>query len=146
MGHFFQISFGLSFSFGSESAFGAFPHPPMYAHASPSQDGFQQRGLLVTLTPWPHLLTTKELSSQEVLLDFENEKSVVSCLLSGQGPAFSPSCCAIFILKCWEWTPAIHPGRGRGGVHLSPASLGTFYIECDLVIERNIAFRPTRLC
>ena len=111
MGHFFQISFG------SESTFGASPHPPMYARASHSQDGFQRRGLWVTLTHRPPLLTAKELSSWEGLLDFENEKSVVSCLSSGQGPASSPYFPAIFILKCRERTPAIHPG---GPIYLLP--------------------------
>ena len=36
-------------------------------------------------------LTSKELSSWEGFLDFENEKYLVSYLLSGQGPASSPS-------------------------------------------------------
>jgi len=41
--------------------------------------------------------TSKELSSQEGLLDFKNEKYVVSYLLSVQGPASSLNCPAIFI-------------------------------------------------
>ena len=41
--------------------------------------------------------TSKELSSQEGLLDFKNEKYVLSYLLSAQGPASSLNCPAIFI-------------------------------------------------
>ena len=37
------------------------------------------------------LLTSKELSRWEGFLDFENEKYVVSYLLSGQGPGLSLS-------------------------------------------------------
>ena len=44
-------------------------------------------------------LTSKGLSSQEGLLDFKNEKYVVLYLLSGQGPASSLNCPAIFILE-----------------------------------------------
>ena len=45
------------------------------------------------------LLTFKKFSSWEDLLDLENEKYVVSCLLSGQGPASSLDCPTIDILE-----------------------------------------------
>ena len=45
------------------------------------------------------LLTSKELSSREGLLDFKNEKYVVSYLLSGQGPASSLNRPAVDILE-----------------------------------------------
>ena len=44
-------------------------------------------------------LTSKELSSWEGFLDFENEKYLVSYLLSGQGPASSMDCPAIDMLE-----------------------------------------------
>ena len=47
----------------------------------------------------PLLLTSKELSSWEGLLDFKNEKYVVSYLLSGQGPASSFDCHAVDMLE-----------------------------------------------
>ena len=132
MGHFFQISFG------SESTFGASPHPPMYARASHSQDGFQRRSPWLTLTHRPPLLTAKELSSWEGLLDFENEKSVVIWA----GPSLLSLFSCYFHLEVSGKDSSYSPWWA----HLSPASLGTLWIECDRGIERNAAFRPTRLC
>ena len=78
---------------GSESVFGISQGPPMCAHASLSQDRFHQKGLWVaSIAP---LLTSKELSSWEGFLDFENEKYVASYLLSGQGLASSLDCPAV---------------------------------------------------
>ena len=71
----------------------------------------------------PHF-TSKEFSSQEGLLNSENEKYEVSCLLSGKVPASSLSCppfhlgISVFIGR--EQTPSISPGSVEG--HLSPAS------------------------
>ena len=45
------------------------------------------------------LLSSKELSSQEDLLNLENEKYVVSPLLSGKGPVSSLDCPASDILE-----------------------------------------------
>ena len=50
------------------------------------------------LSNTPHL-TSKELSSQEHLLDFKNKKYVAFYLLSGQGPASSLNCPAINTLE-----------------------------------------------
>jgi len=54
------------------------------------------------------LLTSKVLSSWEGLLDFKNEEYVVSCLLSGQGPASSFNCPAV---RGSTLTETAHPGQ-----------------------------------
>ena len=88
MGHFFWISFTDHFDLpGSESIFGKSQKLPTCVWACLSQDGFQWRGLWVAdITP---LLTSNELYSQEGLLDFENERYVVSSPLLGQDLASS---------------------------------------------------------
>ena len=71
----------------------------------------------------PPFLTSKELSSREGFLDFENEKYVVSYLLSGQGAASSLNCPA---RDNWNISP-----QGTNlqlltlvrGTHLPPASI-----------------------
>ena len=74
----------------------------------------------------PPFLTSKELSSPESFLDLENEKYVVSYLLSGQGPASSLNCPAILILE-YRFTgnksPIAYPGGGGGGGGLWPIYL-----------------------
>ena len=81
--------------------------PLMYTCASLSQDELHLRGLQVTDITYygvvpPPFLTSKELSSWEDFLDFENEKYVVPYLLSGQGPASSPDGPAIVFLEFWS--------------------------------------------
>ena len=70
------------------------------------------------------LLTCKEISSREGLLDFENEKYVVSYLLCGQGPASSLNCPAILILEYQSTgneSPIAYAGRwGAGAMYLLP--------------------------
>ena len=65
-GCFFQVSFGQYLALpGSEFIFGIRQDPPLYVHASLSQDGFQQRGLYVG---WHYLLwsgTPSVLTSKE---------------------------------------------------------------------------------
>ena len=62
-----------------------------------------------------HLLTFKEISSQEGHLDFQNEKRVVSYVLSGQSLASPSYCYGISVHR--EQIPPTLPGA-----HLSPAS------------------------
>ena len=94
---------------GSESVFGIPQDPPnVCAKMDSTQEGYGQFGV----TP---LLTSKDLSSWEDLLDFENENYVVSYLLSGQGPASSLNCPAILILEYRSTgieSPIAYPGRG----------------------------------
>ena len=83
---------------GSESVFGLPQGPLIGVHASLSQDGFQRRGYGWTdTTP---LLTSKELSSWEGLLDFKNEKYVVSVLYLGRTQIILP-----FILLLRNFCP-----------------------------------------
>ena len=73
---------------GPESVFEISQGPPMCARGSPSQDGIPVKKSMRKLTP-PTLevpspfLTFKELYSWEGLLDFENEKCVVSIFYLG---------------------------------------------------------------
>ena len=77
-------------------------------------DEHHQRGI----TPF---LISKEISSQESLLASENEKYVVSCLLPGQGPAFSLNSPAIDILELLSTENKLITCPGYGD-HLPPAS------------------------
>ena len=96
---------------GSESVFGLPQGPLIGVHASLSQDGFQRRGYGWTdTTP---LLTSKELSSWEGLLDFKNEKYVVFYLLSWQGPESSINPAFMGFLLLWNFCPrgeSVQPG------------------------------------
>ena len=60
------------------------------------------------------LLTFKKFSSWEDLLDLENEKYVVSYLLSGQGPASSLDCPTIGILEFSMHRKQTLMGWGQG--------------------------------
>ena len=104
MRHFFHIFLtNNSDLLGSESIFGIYQDPPMCVYISPSQDGFYWRRLWVSIDIDP-LLNPKEpfrTCSQEDLLT-ENEKYMVSYLLSGQGPGSSFSCPAVLILVYWS--------------------------------------------
>ena len=107
----------------------------MCARTSLSQDGFHRRGLwVVGITYYgvapPPFLTSKELPSREGLLDFKNEKYVVSYLLSGQGAASSLNCPAILVLEnqsTGNESPIAYPGWG--GTHLPPTSMSRQNIE-----------------
>ena len=150
MGHFFWVSFGqfkilkkLLALPGSASLFGVSQGSPMCACASLSQDGFQGRGLLVAGITYygavpPPFVTSQELSGPEGLLDFKNEKYVVSYLLSGQGPASSLDC-PVLILEYWSTgneSPIALPWRGA---HLPAAAV-------LLTIVPRLYMRPPRTC
>ena len=99
--------------------------------ASLSQDEFHRRGLWVTDITYygvapPPFLTSKELSSREDFLDFENEKYVVPISYLGKA---QPPLLMVLLLIFWsfgawivhrEETPSAYPG---GGGHLLPASV-----------------------
>ena len=73
----------------------------------------------LSITP---LLTSKELSSQEGLLNFKNEKCVVSYLYMGRA---QPSLFVLLIdilefLSTGNKLLIAHPGWGQWGVYLLP--------------------------
>ena len=93
--------------------------------ASLSQDEFHRRGLWVTDITYygvapPPFLTSKELSSREDFLDFENEKYAVSYPLSGWGPASSLDSLAIDILEFLSTENEIKLLTLRGSIYLWP--------------------------
>ena len=73
-------------------------------------------------------LTSKELSNWEGFLDFENEKYLVSYLLSGQGLASSLSP-AIFILK-----------YRSTGKELQLLTLGGLSVSCFMTDSDSVNF------
>ena len=79
----------------------------------------------------PPFLTSKELPSRECLLDFQNEKYVVSYLLSGQGPASSLDCPAFLVLE-YRSTGNESPIAYPGGARLPPASSGQTWLHARL--------------
>ena len=72
------------------------------------------------------LLTSKELSSQKDLLDFENEKYVVSYLLSMWGPASSLDSVAIDILEFLSTENEVKLLTLGGSIYLRPQNEARF--------------------
>ena len=85
---------------GSQSIYGISQNPPMCAHAFLSQDGFYQRGLWVE-----HLLTSLTFDPQGAFLCMCGREGLlvsrIKNIRSGQGPASSLNCSAVFILEFW---------------------------------------------
>ena len=100
---------------GSESVFGVYWDPPICVNISPQRP----MGRL-SITP---LLTSKELSSQEGLLNFKSEKCVVSYLYMGRA---QPSLFVLLMdilefLSTGNKLLIAHPGGGA--VYLLPQAL-----------------------